>query len=213
MRFRDTNEPARPRLGGRAEPCQGDGNQTTGGVLRWQSACGGQSVEAEAGEFLRGDVIPEPLRGSHLDEKTAEQIDELLLSVVDPFSSMQQRRELLRAVTSTVVADECVLLEHSPQSLIRIAGALSQLTEAMQMIVDMALMPSDQDGFDVREVLVQGRATDAAALRDLGHGHRQQPLLGHQVPRRAQDRLANGVAVRLDRVRPEPRHCRRVRRD
>ncbi len=44
---------------------------------------------------------------------------------------------------------------------------------------DLTFVPSEQDRFDVREVFIQRRTSDAGRLGDLRHRDRRQPVLGH----------------------------------
>ena len=76
---------------------------------------------------------------------------------------------------------------------------------------DLTFVPGDQDRFDVGEVLVQRRASDAGLLGDLRHRHRPQPVLGHQRRRGVEGRVAHRAAVRLDRLVPQLRHDRSIR--
>src|SRR5216684_3463297 len=74
------------------------------------------------------------------------------------------------------------------------------------MGTDMALVPGNQDCFDVGEVLVQGRTSDAGFLGYLRHRHRQQAMLRHQCRGRVQDRVAHFPPVRRNRLSPQLRH-------
>ena len=71
---------------------------------------------------------------------------------------------------------------------------------------DLTFVPGGQDRFDVREVLVQRRASDAGFLGDLRHRHRADPALGNEAGSGLDDRLADGAAVLLDRRVPQLRH-------
>jgi hypothetical protein len=78
---------------------------------------------------------------------------------------------------------------------------------------DVPLVPGDQDRLDVGEVLVEGGPADAALLGDLGHGHAGQPVLGDQRRGGIEGCVADRVAVRFDRLAPDPRHASIVHRD
>ena len=96
--------------------------------------------------------------------------------------------------------------EHPFERFTRVVELVTELDQLGQVDGDMAFVPSDQDRFDVGEVLVQRRPSDPGLLGDLRHRHRRQPVLGHQRSRGVQRGVAHRSAVRLDRVVPELRH-------
>ena len=94
----------------------------------------------------------------------------------------------------------------------RLTGAVSDLGEVLEVTGDLTSVPGAEDRLDVREVLVERRATDTGLLGDLLHRHGSQPALGDERCGHVDDRVAHLPAVLLDRVVPEHRHRRRIRR-
>ena len=92
------------------------------------------------------------------------------------------------------MGDERVGLEHSFEPLASVARLVPDFGEMFEVAGDLTFVPGDQDRFDVWEVLVQRRTSDAGLLGDLRHRHRPQPVLGHQ--RRAVSRIASRTARR-----------------
>jgi hypothetical protein len=149
-------------------------------------------VEAVAREFVRRDVIPDvaDLRG--LGQQVSDQMAELLLCSGDVLTSMQKCREFGAAVLA-VLRDERVGLKHRFEPLASVAGSVSDFGEMFAVAGDVTFVPGEQDSFNVWEVLVQRRTSDAGVLGDLRHRHRRQPVLGHQCPSGVQDRFAHRV--------------------
>ena len=83
--------------------------------------------------------------------------------------------------------------------------------EVVKVAGDLPFVPGHQDGFDVGEVLVQGRPADPGLPRDLRHGHGAQAVLGDQRGRGVEDGVADLAAVRVDRLAPQLRHGPRIR--
>jgi len=98
-------------------------------------------------------------------------VAELLLRSSDLLVSMQERGEFGVVVSVGLVGDEGVALEHSLESLASMASLVSDPSEMFEMAIDLTLMPGEQDRFDVGEVLVERRASDAGLLGDLRHRH------------------------------------------
>ena len=88
--------------------------------------------------------------------------------------------------------------------------AVGYLGQVCQVGGDLALVQGDEDRVQVREVLVQRCAADAALLGDLRHGHAGQAVLGDQGSGGIQGGLAYGVAVRCDGFGPDSRHLARI---
>ena len=76
---------------------------------------------------------------------------------------------------------------------------------------DVPRVMGDQDRLDVREVLVEGRSTDAGPGGDLGHRHPAQPALGDHGHGGVEDRVTHGRAVGLDGGVPQFRHAPSIR--
>ena len=81
--------------------------------------------------------------------------------------------------------------------------------ELLQVLGDLPFVPGSQDRLDVREVLVQGGPADAAPpwrSADIVRPVSPRSLTSAAVASR--DGVANRVAVRGDRLAPDPRHPR-----
>src|SRR5918997_399725 len=88
---------------------------------------------------------------------------------------------------------------------------VSCLGKLAQILLDVSLVPGQQDRVDVGEVLVQGRAADPALLGDVRHLDRGQPYLVDQRPGGVQDRRSYVLPMLVDRLAPQPRHASSVR--
>jgi hypothetical protein len=109
-----------------------------------------------------------------------------------------------------LVLDARVGSEHSFDSLARVICAITQLNEVLEMAGDLTFVPSQENCFDVREVLVQSGSSDACSLRDLRHGDRPQPPLTNQRASRIERCLSHRLAVLIDGCAPELRHGEEV---
>ncbi len=200
------------RVSAGAQPSQSDRDEPADRSLGRQAAGCCEGVEAVARKFVRRDIIPEPAGLGDLGQQVSDQVDELLLRSGDVLTSMQECREF-GAVVLAVVADERVRLEHRFEPLASVARLVAEFGEMVEVTGDVTLVPGEQDRFDICEVLVQRRASDAGVLGDLRHLHRRQSVLGGQRPSGVQNRFAYRVAVRLDGLVPQPRHRRSIRDD
>ena len=95
------------------------------------------------------------------------------------------------------VRDRGVLAQYSPDPLERLAGAIPDPDELVELLLDVLLVPGEQDRLDVGEVLVQRRPADARPLGDVRHLHRCQAVLRHQLPGGPENR-GSDVAPVLD---------------
>ncbi len=195
-----------------AQPSQSDRDEPVDRSLGWQPAGCCEGVEAVARKLVGRDIIPEVAGLCDLGQQVSDQVDELLLRPVDVLTSMQECREF-GAVVLAVVGDERVGLEHRFEPLASVAGKVAEFGEMFEVAGDVTLVPGEQDRFDVWEVLIQRRTSDAGPLGDLRHRHRRQPVLGHQRPSGIQDRLAHRAAVRRDRLIPQLRPHASIRGD
>jgi len=162
-------------------------------------------VEAVGRQLDGADVSTDVAGFCGLLQEAFDQAVEMLLGSVDVLPSMQDRRELGAVV---LVGDERVRLEYGREPLERIAVLIPDRGELLEVAVDLTLVPGDQDRLDIREVLVERRASDPGLLRDLRHGHRERSALGHQCRGGVQRRIAHRPAVCLDRLIPQLRHRR-----
>jgi hypothetical protein len=170
-------------------------------------------MQAEARQFGRSDVVPNGTRRRGRRQHVLEQAAQLLVRPSDLIAAVQQRGQLLGAVPAPVVADQRVGGEHRLEPPGRIGFPVPERGQILQMPGDMPLVPRDEDGLDVGEVLVERRPTDAGPVRDLRHGHREDAAIGSQRPGGVQDGVADGPPVLLDRLAPQPWHCGRIRCD
>src|SRR5213594_3738179 len=94
---------------------------------------------------------------------------------------MYKRRDLAAVMLlRTLMEDERIRLEDRLESLAGVARSVADRGELSEVAGDTAFVPGQQDGLDVREVVVQRRPADAGLLGDLRHRDRQQPPFGHQ---------------------------------
>ena len=72
-----------------------------------------------------------------------------------------------------LVCNMRVSLEHSFESLTSVISLVPNRDEMIEVAGHLTFVPRQQDRFDVREVLVQCRTSDAGLLGDLRHRNRQ----------------------------------------
>src|SRR5262249_31414354 len=123
-----------------------------------------QGVEAVARELRRRDIVPDVAALRTLGQQVPDELVEVLLRSGDVLTSMQECRKLGVVV---LVENERECLEHGFEPVTRVASLMSELGEMFEVAAHQTLMPCEQDRFDVCEVLVQRRTTDAGLLGDL----------------------------------------------
>ena len=138
---RDFDEAAYRSLGGQAAGC-------------------GKRVEAVVHQLVRIDVVPEVSICCGLREQVTDHAAELLLCSGDLFASMHERRQFGAVVPAGLVADEGVPLQHRFEPPVSAAGLVSDLGQAFEVSADLALVPSTQDRFNVREVPIEAHRRD-----------------------------------------------------
>jgi hypothetical protein len=168
-------------------------------------------MQAEGGQFRRSDVVPDESRAGGSAHQLLEERGELAFGVGDVVTPVDESGHLRRAVPAPVEGDQGVRGQHRLQPLPRVAGTVAQGSELLEVRGDVPLVPGDQHRFDVREVLVERRPTDAGPRGDLRHGDPERSTLGGQGPGGVQDRVLHGAAVLVDRLAPELRHRQRIR--
>ncbi len=136
----------------------------------------------------------------------------MVLVLPVPVHACRQLPELGAVVPAGLVDDERVGFEHGGEPLAGSADPVADAGEVLQVGVDLALVPGDQDRLDVREVLVQRGAPDAGCLGDLRHRDCARPVLAHQRHRGVQNRFPHLAAVRRDRLAPQLRHDASIQR-
>ncbi len=163
-------------------------------------------MQAVVGELVVRNIPSHIARCGRVDEKRTDHVAELMLRLCHLMILMEERRKLGVVVTMELVDDERVGLEHRAKSLARTTGFVPDLAEMREVPADLTLVPAAEDRFDVGEVFVERRASDARLLGDLRHRDTEQSVLGDQGRGGIHDRVAHLAAVRLDRPGPELRH-------
>jgi hypothetical protein len=79
-----------------------------------------------------------------------------------------------------LMAYQRVRLEDRVEPLTSATGFVSHLGEMLEMGGYLMLVPCEQNGFDVWEILVERGPSDARLLGDLRHRHRPHAVLGDQ---------------------------------
>jgi hypothetical protein len=161
-----------------------------------------KGVKAVACELVGRDVIPDVACAHGLDQQLSNHLVNLVLGSSDVRVSMQQCRQLGVVTPSGSARKHSIGVEHRVQPLASVAGPVPHVSEVREVFSDLASVPRSQDRFDVREVFVERRPSNARILRDLRHRHRQQPASSDQRCCGVQDRLAYLAAVRLDGLGP-----------
>jgi hypothetical protein len=100
------------------------------------------------------------------------------------------------------VRNERVGFEHAFESLRCRSPLVSDFRKLFEVPRDLTFVPFVEDRFDIREVLVQSRSTDAGLLRDLRHRHGPEPMLPDERRGRLYRRVADRAAMLFDRVFP-----------
>src|SRR6266496_2067342 len=193
---------------GGAQTNQSNHDEPADGGLGPQATRSCEGVEAVARELVRRDIIAEVPGFCPLDQQVSDEIGELLLCAGDMLTSMQECREFGPVV---LVGHERERVEHSFEPLASVARSVADFREIFEMARYLTFMPSDQDRFDVREVFVQRRTSDAGLLGNLRHRNRPQPVFGHQCRGGVQRPVDYRAAVRLNCLAPELRHDLSIR--
>lgn len=178
--------------------------------LARQAAGSCEGVEAEARKFIGRNVIPKITFLRAFDQQISDEVVKPLLRTGDMRALMQKCREFGAVV---LVGNERESLEHGFQSLTGVARLIPDCGKLFEVAVDLAFVPGDQDRFDIREVFIQRRTSDASRFGDLRHRHGGQPVLSHQRRSGVQGRVSHRAAVGLDRLVPQFRHRSNIRRD
>jgi hypothetical protein len=90
-----------------------------------------------------------------------------LLRSVDLLVSMEEGREFRIAVAMGLVCDESVGLKHSSEALPGALRSVANFNQILEVPADLLLVPRQQDGSHVAEVLVQGGSPNPGLLGDL----------------------------------------------
>ena len=149
---------------GGPQPSQGNRDEPADRGLGRQAAGRCEGVEAVTRELVGRDIFPETAGLGGLGQQVSNEVAELLLCSGDVLTPMQ---ECLKLGAVVLVLNERVCLEHGFEPLANVAGFVPDLGEILEVAADLTFVPGDQDRFDVWEVLVQGRTSDAGLLSDL----------------------------------------------
>jgi hypothetical protein len=137
-------------------------------------------MEAIARQLFGGDIAADVAGLDGFDQQIADKVADLLLGPHDLLVSMQERCEVGVVVAVGTMCDERVRLEHRLQPFAGEGRPIPNFGEVVQMTCDLAVVPRSQNGFCIREVLVQGGPPDAGLLRDPRHRYGAQPVLSDQ---------------------------------
>jgi hypothetical protein len=199
-----------PHLRSRPQACQDHRNEAAHRSLGRQAASGCEGVKAVTGELIGRDIIPELAGSRALGQQVSDEAGEQLSRFSDVLSAMQECRKLGPMV---LVRRERIGHQHRFEALAGVTRLIPNLSEMCEVLGDLTFVPGNEDRFDIGEVLVERRTSDARLLGDLGHRHRPQPLLSDQLGGDVERRIAYRAPMRFDRLVPQLRHQRSVRKD
>ena len=177
--------------------------------FRCRATSRGERVQAEASQFGRGHVVADGSGGDTVADQAGEHAVQVVFGGGDLVAPVQECGQFGVAVPLRLMSDVGVRPQDGFQAEIGVGMPLGDCSELTEVGVNLPLVPRVQDGFDVWEVLVQGGSSDAGLFGDLRHRHPEQPVLVHEDGGGGHDRLANLLAVRVDRVVPQLWHMPR----
>lgn len=129
-----------------AQSGQGDRDKSVDGILGGQVARCGEGVEAVAREFVGVDVVPDAAGLGGVGDQVADEAVEVLLRVGEVLVPVHEGRELGGPlVRGSLEGDECAGMEYGFEPLVGGACLITGFCELLQMGVDPALVPGDQD--------------------------------------------------------------------
>lgn len=190
-----------------AHAVQNNRHETAARRLRWQVRRRRQRMEAECGQLVGGHVVAGDAGLQSLGEQCTEEVSDVLPGMADVLAPVQERG---KGAAMCVVRVVYVRQENGLQPGEHVAGPVAGGDELLEVRDDLLFVPSDQDGIDVGEVLVQRRAPDAGLLRETRHRDRRQAQLGGQCRGRLQDRAVHRAVVCIDGLAPNLRHRRSI---
>lgn len=144
-----------------------------------------QRMQAVGGQLAGRHIVTDRPGRRRLRQQPLDEAGQLPVRVVDVLAPVQKRGQV--GVVRPAVVHLGVGLQDGLDPLTGVSRLIPHVGELRQMPADLALVPGEKDRFDVGEVLVQGRAADAALRRDLRHRDRGQPLNGGQCTMQAAD--------------------------
>jgi hypothetical protein len=123
-------------------------------------------VEAVGGELVGGDVVSHDLLVGGIGHEVADELVELLASAGEVLALVQGGGE--RAAVALLLSDAGVGGKDGFEPVGGVTVLVAQRAELVDVGgSDLSVVPGAQDGVDVGEVLVQGRAPDAGVGGDL----------------------------------------------
>lgn len=235
MPRRRCRRPSTARVTSRTQRTHGDRDEAVHRRPRREAARCGERAQAEARELLRRHVTPHGTDDRGTGEHIPYEIDEPTLDTRDVLRPVDERGDLTGV--AFVVAAELVPLwpltrptasvpmgvgpvparaverdlgvrgEHGLEALTWVCGPVTRSGERLEVLLDVPLVPGDEDGLHVGEVLVERRPADAGLLGDPRHRHVGQAVLPDERGGRLDDGFAHLATMRVDRVRPESWHA------
>lgn len=160
-------------------------------------------MKAVARKFLRRDVAPDDVGRGALSEQLTDEVVKVLVGAGDVLALMQAGGQFSAVMH---VRNAGVRGQDPLQPRADIAWLAANGHQLVEMVADLAGVPGNQDGLDIREVFVEGRPADAGRFSNLRHRDRPHPVGSDQSGRRIEDRIADLAPVRRDRRVPQLRH-------
>ena len=198
------------------QPSQNNRDKPVDRGRGWEAAGCCEGVETVARKLVGGDIVPDLASPGRFCQQFPDHVAEFLVRLGDPLVLMKKRGDvgavvLVVMVLAALSVNVCVGFEHRFEPLTSVTSLVPDVGEILEMASDLTVVPGQQDRLDIREVLVQRRASDPGLRGDPRHRYREQPVLGHQRRRRVQDRVAHLATVRLDCRVPQLRHAFSIR--
>jgi hypothetical protein len=197
----------------RTQAVEGERDEPMDRHLRRKLPSRPERVGAVAGELAVRKIVPDVTIRGRFGEEVTNQPLHPMLCVFHLLVSVEEAPERRSMPPTRVACDQGEGSQHRFEPIPGTTGLLSDLLELFEVARDLILVPGEQDGLDIWEVLVERGSPDAGRLGDLGHRDREEAALVDKRRRGVQDRAAHLSSVRLDCVGPELRHGRSIRRD
>jgi len=141
------------RIAGGGQAIEGDADEPVDRRAGPQAGGRAQRVQAELSQLVCVDIAADPAGLHCFGEQLTDEMEQLALRMLHVVSAVQLGGQ--RGVPG-VTGQQGVGLQDGPQSVLRL-GMVPDLGQMREVLGDLTLVPGEQDGFDVREVLVQGR--------------------------------------------------------
>lgn len=125
-------------------------------------------MKAKSCQLIRGNVRTKGPSLRALCNNLRQEPDEVLMSL-PCMSSLMQTRRIHFVVTG--LGQESISVQNRFKLLTGSNSLSFDANQLVQMRLNLTLMPRQQDGLDIRKVLVQGRPTNPRPLGDRRHRH------------------------------------------